>query len=81
MSRYGRITVECDSRDCSAEVSYSHNAIEAELSDMLSDEGWTRTADGKDQCPDCCAPENPRQKGDDDGIEYADPRDHRKGID
>lgn len=25
-------------------------------------------------------PENPRQKGDDDGQEYADPRDFRNGL-
>jgi hypothetical protein len=24
--------------------------------------------------------ENPRQKGDDDGVEYGDPRDHRDGL-
>lgn len=24
--------------------------------------------------------ENPREKGDDDGLEYGDPRDHRDGL-
>jgi hypothetical protein len=26
------------------------------------------------------AEENPREKGDDDGVEYADPRDYRDGL-
>ena len=31
--------------------------------------------DGDDvPCPECF-PENPRERGDDDGVEYADPRD------
>lgn len=31
-------------------------------------------------CDDCLN-ENPREKGDDDGVEYGDPRDHLAGID
>lgn len=34
-------------------------------------------AEYEDWCPECRNP-NPRQKGDDDGIEYADPRDARE---
>ena len=32
---------------------------------------------GKDSCGLCYQEENPRQPGDDDGVEYADPRDER----
>jgi hypothetical protein len=37
---------------------------------------------GEGDCGDCYEPteeENPRHKGDDDGVEYADPRDYRDG--
>ena len=30
-------------------------------------------------CPECRSC-NPREKGDDDGVEYADPRDYRDGL-
>jgi len=38
------------------------------------------TLRGNPGCPEChWTPDNPREKGDDDGAEYSDPRDFRDG--
>ena len=48
------------------------------------DEAIVPASDG--DCPMCGGPleviprENPRERGDDDGIEYADPRDKKAGL-
>jgi len=78
MSRWGEITVECESDDCAAIINYGPSAIDDDLTVLLLADGW-RVKDGHDYCPECVKEENPRERGDDDGVEYADPGDHLKG--
>jgi hypothetical protein len=52
MSRRGDIVVECDSRDCYAEVIYRPERLDEPIADCLEHDGWARK-DGKDYCPDC----------------------------
>jgi hypothetical protein len=80
MSRRGEITVECDSDDCYAEVIYRPENLDEPVHDLLTADGWVRK-DGKDYCVECVRPENPRERGDDDGVEYGHPGDRLKGID
>jgi hypothetical protein len=79
MSRRGEICVECDSPDCYAEVIYQPSSIEDDLACLLFQDGWRRK-DERDYCPECAKEENPRERGDDDGVEYGHPSDHRKGL-
>ncbi len=73
--RRGTVTVECDSQKCHAEVVYEAAALsDNELSDMLSDDGWERSRDGKDACPDCVRERN-GQRERDDAYERAAARD------
>lgn len=79
MSRRGEITIECDSDDCYAEILLGALALEDDsLHDQLADAGWTQTAQGQDVCPDCVVEANPRERDDDDGMTYGDPRDERE---
>lgn len=84
MSIRGSVTFECDQPRCHAEfvrqfVSDDEVNIDRYgLSVEASAEGWRMDDDGLLVCPQC-ADENPREKGDDDGVEYADPRDAREG--
>jgi len=78
MSRRGEIAIECDAEDCWADICYTELELFSALNESLIEDGWVRK-DGKDYCPECSAPVNPRERGDDDGTEYADPRDHREG--
>lgn len=76
MSIRGEIIIECDSEDCHAEIICGPWALmDFALGDLLADDGWEIHAKGRVVCPDCAKPENPRERGDDDGVEYADPRD------
>jgi hypothetical protein len=79
MSRRGEICIECESDDCYAEVIYRPETLGETIDDLLEQDGW-RVKDGHDYCPECVKEENPRERGDDDGVEYADPRDHRDGL-
>lgn len=79
MSIRGSITVECDRRKCQAElVIEGEDATVTEtrhgLSLALSAAEWRQDDEGYFWCPQC-QEENPRVKGEDDGREYADPRD------
>ena len=78
MSIRGRVVFECDSKRCQAEL-----VIDAEDADLVNGKrtpeavfqasGWVLDDDGDLHCEQCC--EEGREKGDDDGAEYADPRD------
>ena len=80
MAIRGTVTLECDTKGCQAET-----VIEAEIADMVTlrrggieltmfAADWRLDDDDLLHCPQCCE-ENPRENGDDDGREYADPRD------
>lgn len=85
MSRRGEIVIECDTPTCHAEIRFEAWHRASTVDDVLDDAGWQVTgkavgrAPRKDICPQCVEEANPREKGDDDGREYADPRDHLDG--
>lgn len=80
--RRGAIVIECDSPRCYAEQMFDADSLEgSSLSECITDAGWEDRC-GTHVCPQCIAEETPepsesRERGDDDGIEYADPRDYR----
>ena len=60
MSRRGELTVECDTGDCYAQVTYRiAELIDFSVEDALSDEGWKRIG-GKDKCPACLKADGPK---------------------
>lgn len=84
MSIRGSVTIECDRKGCHAEI-----VLQAEDATVhprrhgleldLSAAEWRE--DGLDVyvCPQCAtADENPRERDDDDGATYSDPRDARE---
>jgi len=79
MSIRGTITLECDSPKCHAEFVLGDLDLEVapqrggglEVAAYAAE--WVEDDDGLLHCPQCC--EEGREKGDDDGVEYADPRD------
>lgn len=82
MSIRGTVTFECES--CHAEevmdadeVNYTEGAKQG-ISIEFYAGGWVMDDDGDLHCPQCC--EDDRAKGDDDGREYADPRDYMAGL-
>lgn len=82
MSLTGTFTLECDRPTCRAELVLGY--VDADLEPrrkggidlQLYAPDWCMDEDGSLICPQCAAPD-PREKGDDDGREYADPRDAR----
>jgi hypothetical protein len=82
MAIRGSVTLECDSPRCHAELVLGDLDLEVapqkqgglELTAYAPD--WREDEDGLLHCPQCC--EEGREKGDDDGQEYADPRDARE---
>lgn len=68
--RHGELTWGGDCSQCNAEAEADDDAFEKH-----------RAADPHCTCPDCIAfhfEGEGREKGDDDGVEYADPRDERE---
>lgn len=84
MSIRGSITIECDRPKCHAEIVLDGRDADSdttfnELSLELYVPGWRLDDEGMFWCPDCAEPHE-REKHDDDGREYADPRDFRNGL-
>ncbi len=81
MSIRGSVTLECDSKGCHAEeviaaedFNLADKWIYIDVSAAFN--GWRVDDDGNIHCPQCC--DEGRERGDDDGREYADPRDARE---
>lgn len=77
MSIMGRVMLECDTKGChGCEVieaeDFDGRDIKRSLTVSASFAGWVLDDDGNIRCPMCC--EEGRSKGDDDGVEYQDPR-------
>jgi hypothetical protein len=80
MAIRGSVVLECDSKGCHAETVIGDLEFDItpqkrgglEISTFA--DGWVEDEHGELHCPQCCE-ENPRQKGDDDGVEYGHPRD------
>lgn len=80
MSAWGEVIIECDEDGCHATHAIEANDLIAVAGrEYLEDENWAQV-DGRYICPQCQAEANPREPGDDDGREYADPRDYRAGL-
>ncbi len=83
MSIMGRVMLECDTKGChGCEVieaeDFDGSDIKRRLTVTASFAGWTLDDDGDIHCPMCG--EDGRERGDDDGREYADPGDRLRGI-
>ena len=85
MSIRGSIVLECDQKGCYAELVIDDLEFDVnpqrgglEIDGYAPD--WREDEHGLFWCPDCAGANiNPRQRGDDDGREYADPRDYLAG--
>lgn len=85
MSLRGELVIECDRPTCHAELVLSVEDADVEailhvgggIVLTLSAHGWREDREGGYVCPEC-AEDNPRDRDDDDGIQYADPRDERE---
>ena len=83
MSIRGSLVIECDHPKCHAEIVLEARDFTLEREPRGTDisiyaYGWHMNDDDAFVCPQCAEP-NPREKGDDDGVEYADPRDRKEG--
>jgi hypothetical protein len=77
MSVWGEILIECDSKDCRAQHAVTgDDAFRVAGREYAEDEGWIEV-DGRHVCPQCQAEANPRERGDDDGVEYGHPDEAR----
>jgi hypothetical protein len=81
MSVWGEITIECDTPGCHAQHAVTADeAFRVAGREYAEDEGWIVGDDGQHTCPQCIEwgkAQCERAKGDDDGVEYGDPRDAR----
>jgi len=85
MSIRGRVTFECDTPKCHAELVLDADDADldvtkrGDVSAVFVAYGWVQDQDGDLHCEACCT--EGREKGDDDGVEYSDPRDEDRYAD